>query len=262
MSDCARARDTGPTFVESKAPGAATLVVRQSLSQFIDTEEIEEDTPLMDAGINSNSAVALRSDLAGKLQLPRLSRTLLFDYPSIASISDHIKTYSGEYSIPCTCSSQSARAPAVSGKSAFQRSSPRCQQMNDCARARDTGPTFVESKEPDVARLVVRQSLSQFIGAEEIEEDTPLTDMSINFNLVVILRNDVAGKLQLPRLSRTLLFDYPSIASISDHIKTYSGEYSIPCTCSSQSARAPAAIGESPSYVSGRDCPWTSIGST
>jgi hypothetical protein len=112
------------------------------------------------------------------------------------------------------------------------------------------------------ASVLLRQSLSQYLGTAEVEEDTPLMDAGLNSNSAVALRQALADKLQLPRLSRTLIFDYPSIAAISDHIKTQSSDQSISSPCISQSAQDSAATSESPECASGRSCPRTSIGST
>lgn len=52
--------------------------------------EIEADTPLMEAGLTSNSAILLRDELSQELPGISLPVTLVFDYPSISSMSDLI----------------------------------------------------------------------------------------------------------------------------------------------------------------------------
>merc|ERR1719450_1620632 len=52
--------------------------------------EIEADTPLMEAGLTSNSAILLRDELTQELPGVNLPVTLVFDYPSIASMSELI----------------------------------------------------------------------------------------------------------------------------------------------------------------------------
>mmetsp|Transcript_32249 Transcript_32249/g.73489 ORF Transcript_32249/g.73489 Transcript_32249/m.73489 type:complete len:640 (-) Transcript_32249:35-1954(-) len=52
--------------------------------------EIESDTPLMEAGLTSNSAILLRDELSAELPGITLPVTLVFDYPSIAAMSDLI----------------------------------------------------------------------------------------------------------------------------------------------------------------------------
>mmetsp|Transcript_43765 Transcript_43765/g.140335 ORF Transcript_43765/g.140335 Transcript_43765/m.140335 type:complete len:794 (+) Transcript_43765:47-2428(+) len=50
--------------------------------------EIEVDTPLMEAGLTSNSAILLRDELAQELPGISLPVTLVFDYPSISSMTE------------------------------------------------------------------------------------------------------------------------------------------------------------------------------
>merc|ERR1719254_452973 len=55
-----------------------------------DVDDIEADTPLMEAGLTSNSAVLLRDELTKDLPGIPLPPTLIFDYPSIQAISDYV----------------------------------------------------------------------------------------------------------------------------------------------------------------------------
>merc|ERR1712066_805315 len=52
--------------------------------------EIEIDTPLMEAGLTSNSAILLRDELSQELPGISLPVTLVFDYPSIGAMTDLI----------------------------------------------------------------------------------------------------------------------------------------------------------------------------
>mmetsp|Transcript_47658 Transcript_47658/g.107258 ORF Transcript_47658/g.107258 Transcript_47658/m.107258 type:complete len:127 (+) Transcript_47658:3-383(+) len=55
-----------------------------------DTEDLEADTPLMEAGLTSNSAVLLRDELSKDLPGISLPPTLIFDYPSVATITEFV----------------------------------------------------------------------------------------------------------------------------------------------------------------------------
>lgn len=88
----------------------------------------------------------------------------------------------------------------------------------------------------------MRQSLSQYLGVEEVEEDTPLADTSLNSNAVVVLCQSLVDKLQVPRLSRTLIFDHPVTAAILNHIRTQVSDTSISYPCSSRIDKASAAL--------------------
>merc|ERR1712190_435771 len=52
--------------------------------------EIEFDTPLMEAGLTSNSAILMRDELTQELPGINLPVTLVFDYPSISSMAELI----------------------------------------------------------------------------------------------------------------------------------------------------------------------------
>merc|ERR1711862_518447 len=52
--------------------------------------EIEADTPLMEAGLTSNSAILMRDELTQELPGINLPVTLVFDYPSVASMVELI----------------------------------------------------------------------------------------------------------------------------------------------------------------------------
>merc|ERR1712226_831135 len=55
----------------------------------VDEVDLTEDTPLMDAGIDSLSAVSFRNDLAKTFEV-ELPASLIFDYPDINSITDYV----------------------------------------------------------------------------------------------------------------------------------------------------------------------------
>merc|ERR1712217_354836 len=55
-----------------------------------DDGEIETDTPLMEAGLTSNSAILMRDELTAELPGVTLPVTLVFDYPSVAAMAELI----------------------------------------------------------------------------------------------------------------------------------------------------------------------------
>merc|ERR1711879_1125411 len=60
-----------------------------------DGEAIEEDTPLMQAGLTSNTAVLLRDELSGDIPGVNFPPTLIFDYPSIGAIAEYVMEKAG-----------------------------------------------------------------------------------------------------------------------------------------------------------------------
>merc|ERR1711933_110178 len=55
-----------------------------------ESDELESDTPLMEAGLTSNSAVILRDELSKDIPGVSLPPTLIFDYPSVSAMADFI----------------------------------------------------------------------------------------------------------------------------------------------------------------------------
>merc|ERR1711912_95426 len=85
-------RARGPALDLSKGMDAG--VVRTKVMEIAcritgaEDGEIEVDTPLMEAGLTSNSAILLRGELTQELPGINLPVTLVFDYPSIGAMTD------------------------------------------------------------------------------------------------------------------------------------------------------------------------------
>merc|ERR1719220_1938454 len=91
------ARDRGPRGPALDVSGGLDLAtvknkVLEIAARITGAEEgeIEADTPLMEAGLTSNSAILLRDELSQELPGISLPVTLVFDYPSISAMSDLI----------------------------------------------------------------------------------------------------------------------------------------------------------------------------
>lgn len=64
-------------------------IVTNAVSSILGDVRVSGDTSLMDAGIDSLAAAELAQQLGGRLETA-LPTTLIFDYPSILSISTHL----------------------------------------------------------------------------------------------------------------------------------------------------------------------------
>jgi len=64
-------------------------ILKMAGNVVVDDAILSEDTPLMDAGIDSLSAVSFRNDLAKSFEV-ELPASLIFDYPDIGSITDYV----------------------------------------------------------------------------------------------------------------------------------------------------------------------------
>merc|ERR1712216_731749 len=76
--------------------GLDTVMVKNKLLEIslritgAEDGEIEFDTPLMEAGLTSNSAILMRDELSQELPGLNLPVTLVFDYPTISDMSELI----------------------------------------------------------------------------------------------------------------------------------------------------------------------------
>merc|ERR1719326_282736 len=88
------ARAGGPLQVsKGMDPAVVSSKIREIAVSIIgDDEDVDVDTPLMQAGLTSNTAVMLRDELSKDIPGVNLPPTLMFDYPSISAISEFILT--------------------------------------------------------------------------------------------------------------------------------------------------------------------------
>merc|ERR1712113_1063480 len=84
-----------PSVVVAAPKGLSPEFVRKQLFQFCkevissDDEELELDSPFMEAGIDSLASVSLMSMVAKEFQMA-LSPSLVFDFPNIRALEDHL----------------------------------------------------------------------------------------------------------------------------------------------------------------------------
>merc|ERR1719183_2754730 len=64
--------------------------VKAAALDLIGTEAIEEDTPLMDAGLDSLAAVEYQSILSKEFSGVNLPATLMFDMPNVKQIAEFV----------------------------------------------------------------------------------------------------------------------------------------------------------------------------
>lgn len=69
--------------------------VRGVVLEIVGMDDMGDDTPLMQSGLTSQSAVILRNSLGKELPGPSLPFTLMFDFPSISAMSEYFAQRSG-----------------------------------------------------------------------------------------------------------------------------------------------------------------------
>ena len=139
---------------------------------------VARDVPLMEAGIDSLASSELVQGIKSELSA-ELPATLLFDHPSIVSITKHVAQECPAHS-PGPNESAPAKAPAVT----------RRQDIEDSVRA-----------------------LVAHAAGTDIYKDVPLMEAGLDSLAATEFVQSVGAELEMD-LPATLLFDHPSISSI------------------------------------------------
>jgi acyl carrier protein len=173
--------------------------IQDALTEFLGADDIHRDSSLMDAGVDSLIAVDIRKRLANTFSLA-LPATLVFDYPSLGDMEAFIMASSGT---PPIREPQNRRAPAerprrrLVGRSAPANQAPNVQSTSVCNE--------------------IREALVEFLGGDDIHEDTSLLDAGVDSLIAVDIRKRITETFSLP-LPATLVFDYPSLGDMKAYI--------------------------------------------
>ncbi|CAK9056190.1 Phenolphthiocerol/phthiocerol polyketide synthase subunit C ((Phenol)carboxyphthiodiolenone synthase subunit C) (Beta-ketoacyl-acyl-carrier-protein synthase I) (Phthiocerol synthesis polyketide synthase type I PpsC) [Durusdinium trenchii] len=159
-------------------------MLQQIASEVAGGGAIDSETPLMDSGMDSLSAVEFRNRFTGKMPGVNLPNTLIFDYPTISSIADFT-------------ASQMGPAPAAA--------MPGYPPMPVAA-----GPSAAEVKQ------LLKRIASDTTGGA-VEDEKPLMESGMDSLSAVEFRNRLATELPSLDLPNTLIFDYPTISSVAGY---------------------------------------------
>merc|ERR1712056_91610 len=88
------AQAAAPASVAAKPKGLDPTYVRKQLMSFVkdvmaSDDELELDSPFMEAGMDSLSSVSLMSMVAKEFQMA-LSPSLVFDFPTVRALEEHL----------------------------------------------------------------------------------------------------------------------------------------------------------------------------
>ncbi|CAK8995524.1 unnamed protein product [Durusdinium trenchii] len=173
--------------------------VRNVVSEIVGMDALMDDTPLMQSGLTSQSAVLLRNALSNEIPGPSLPFTLMFDYPSITDLSAFFVESAGgeeeevEEWVEDTSAAGARKAQARSGPS------------------------------PDELRKQVRDVVAEIVGMDDLVDDTPLMQAGLTSQSAVLLRNSLSKELPGASLPFTMMFDYPSINALTEFFVARSG---------------------------------------
>lgn len=175
-----------------------------------DAESLQLQEPLMEAGLNSAAAVQLVAllEAATGQELPG---TLVFDYPTIAEITDHLLSLQPD---------REALPSQGSTTSLLQRD----LTSSDAAAVDDaqTAPAAAVAQSDILA--VVFAAVTDVLGftkaeAEDLSLDSPLMDAGLTSARAIQLTGALQEALDTD-FPGTLIFDYPTIASLVSYLAT------------------------------------------
>eukprot|EP00443_Scrippsiella_acuminata_P059198 CAMPEP_0115481012 /NCGR_PEP_ID=MMETSP0271-20121206/57569_1 /TAXON_ID=71861 /ORGANISM="Scrippsiella trochoidea, Strain CCMP3099" /LENGTH=274 /DNA_ID=CAMNT_0002908715 /DNA_START=36 /DNA_END=856 /DNA_ORIENTATION=- len=209
----AQAAPAGPAISE----GDLKSMLQQIASEVSGGNTVEEDTPLMESGMDSLSAVEFRNRFTSKVPQINLPNTLIFDYPTISSIAQFSVSQMGPVAgVAATGGMPMMAAPAAPGLSASA-----------------------------VQDLLKRIAADTTGGA--VEEDKPLMESGMDSLSAVEFRNRLSSELPGLQLPNTLIFDYPTIAAVADYAVSQLGAVATPVASSGALVASTAAMGAGPS---------------
>ena len=179
---------------------AVTAAVHSTISGVLGSS-VSMSAPLMAAGLDSLGMVELRNALQNKLGL-QLPSTLVFDYPTADDITAYITSQLS------AATDAVVQAPIESATITDIMPGSQQQQQQD-----NTSSVLMS---PHVLTPVIQEVVAQVIGMTPAG-DAPLMAAGLDSLGMVEVRNTLQNRLGL-QLPTTLLFDYPSVDSISSFI--------------------------------------------
>lgn len=208
-------------MVKKEKTGLSADLVEQTVTRLakeaiqLDEAGLQADSPLMDSGMDSLTAVQFRNSIQSQLNL-KISAAVMFDYPTIKEITVHILALAGggdgdsEYEEveveveddgppPEWLAAQSAMAAATAVPAPAEEEKPK-----------GLDPVVVMSTVKDLAKQAIQLD-------EKLEEDGPLMDSGMDSLTSVAFRNSLQQTLGI-KMPASLMFDYPTMREITDKV--------------------------------------------
>ena len=199
---------------KSKQPAKASDVtkIRQTVCKTIAKmvgsivgREIDQDEPLMDAGLDSLGGVELKQQLESEFGVD-LPDTVIFDYPTAADLA----TYISGLMISNDGDSKPYFGETQAGDNQGSRT---MHHHDDGVRSQNTASIALSLL---AARKIIISAVSAIVG-REIDQDEPLMDAGLDSLGGVELKQQLESEFGVD-LPDTVIFDYPTAADLATYI--------------------------------------------
>ncbi len=184
----------------------------------IAAQEIDEDRPFSEYGIDSITGIELINELNQTLSV-FLSKTALFDYTTVAALAAYIaEEYGGDIAAVGEKAAATRQATAVAHNNIES-------EVNDITAA----PPNNEDLEQRLLDIVLKSvETASGIAAQDIDEDRPFSEYGIDSITGIELINELNQTLSV-FLSKTALFDYTTVAALAAYIaEAYGDDIGLP----------------------------------
>ena len=186
--------------------------------------DFSADMPLMEAGLDSFGVMEFHSRLSHRLNAPSLPETLVFDYPTIRQLEAYVTSRAAESGMGIkpmaaarTQSPTDMLMQLVEGLSKSP-SSPKghCNAVRSSRQSKCTHDAVPALSAENVAASVTRTTQGLLGKAPPL--DVPLLEAGLDSLAAIELRGQLAGQLNCSELPDTLVFDFPTLRLLQQHL--------------------------------------------
>ncbi|MGZ5028462.1 MAG: beta-ketoacyl synthase N-terminal-like domain-containing protein, partial [Methylobacter sp.] len=195
----------------------------------IAAEEIDEDRPFSEYGIDSITGIELINELNQTLSV-FLSKTALFDYTTVAALAAYIgEEYGDDIAAVGEKAAATHQATAVAHNIGAEVNEATSFPRSGMGVPETAVALNNEDLEQRLLDIVLKSvEIASGISAQDIDEDRPFSEYGIDSITGIELINELNQTLSV-FLSKTALFDYTTVAALAAYIgEQYGDDIALP----------------------------------